>query len=480
MQRWGWHKPVAEVSVIGLAALIAFLSARPYAGAWNDGSRLATVECLVDYHTLAIDHSVFVEIPRQPDGPSPYAKDQPGPLEHGTGDKLLIHGHYYSDKSPVPAVLLAGVYQVAQWLTGLRAREHPNCFCYWMNLFSAGVSYVLAVWCVLRLCVMVQIRLALGLLVTASFACSTVTLAYERHVNNHIMLLAVVALLLVGLVRLAKEAGAGRATLVRLVAIGTLAGLGYSLDLGAGPVLLACTITLVAFRCRRASAVLVCVLAAWPWLALHHVINYLVGGTFKPANAVAEYLQWPGSSFGPENMTGTWKHHSVPEFLLYALGLLFGKRGFVGHNLPLFLALPAVVILARRRVAELPEIMWAVLFCGGTWLAYALTSNNSSGACCSVRWFVPFLAPGYYILVLLLRQQASYTRAFLILSGWGAVLGALMWRGGPWMLHMVPWFWQVQGAALLSLFALWYWHRRRQPGPALPEADHLMTDARAA
>src|SRR5258707_9145920 len=126
--------------------LIAVLSARDYAGAWNDGSRLATVECLVDYHTLAIDRSTFVE-PASPDRLSPYSPDDEV-LQKGTADKLLIDGQFYSDKSPVPAVFLAAAYQSLQWLTGLTARAQPSRFCYAMTLASSGLAYVLAVWCI--------------------------------------------------------------------------------------------------------------------------------------------------------------------------------------------------------------------------------------------------------------------------------------------------------------------------------------------
>jgi hypothetical protein len=41
--------------VIAGASVVAALSARPWAGSWNDASRLAAVESLVDRHTLAID-----------------------------------------------------------------------------------------------------------------------------------------------------------------------------------------------------------------------------------------------------------------------------------------------------------------------------------------------------------------------------------------------------------------------------------------
>src|SRR5436305_5847422 len=100
----GREYPWAGFAVLATAVLLAAVTARPYAGAWNDGSRLATVEALVDYHTLAIDDSLFVRVP-PPDGstPSPYPPENALLRAKGTLDKLLINGRYYSDKSPVPA-----------------------------------------------------------------------------------------------------------------------------------------------------------------------------------------------------------------------------------------------------------------------------------------------------------------------------------------------------------------------------------------
>ena len=64
-----------------VAVAIAIVSARDLAGGWNDGSRLATVESLVDYHTLAIDDSAFVKI-RWPaayyERPDAYQSTSPG------------------------------------------------------------------------------------------------------------------------------------------------------------------------------------------------------------------------------------------------------------------------------------------------------------------------------------------------------------------------------------------------------------------
>jgi hypothetical protein len=443
---------LAELSLVILFPLvIAFASARDFAGSWNDGSRLATVECLVDYGTLAIDRSIFI-LPHSPDDPqnaSPYPADDIELVTKGTGDKLLIEGHYYSDKSPTPALFMSGIYKILQTLTGLQARDNPASFCYWMTVSSSGLAYVFAVWWMHR----TALGLGLGwigrLLLTGGLALTTVALPYARHVNNHILLLAIAAGLVAVLCNSKRERLSKPIDWSRHLWIGTLSGLGYTIDLGAGPVLLLCTIGLTWYRRRRWAPVAV-LLGAAPWLTLHHVLNYHIGGTLKPANAVAEYFQWPGSVFDSTNLTGSWNHRSMRGFLTYAAALLVGKRGFISHNLALYLAVPGALLLLRRRVAEAPELVFALCWCGGTWLAYALTSNNYAGVCCSIRWFVPLLAPGYYMLALFLRQYPAYWRYFLVLSAWGAVLAALMWWRGPWMKHMAPLFWPIQAAALLS------------------------------
>jgi hypothetical protein len=465
----------AECLVVAGALAVALLGAQPYAGSWNDGSRLATVECLVDHHTLAIDRSVFVAVPRpgDPAARCPYPEDDPfaaALCRFGTQDKLLIDGHFYSDKSPVPALLLALLYQVAQGLTGLTAARQPGAFCYLMTLASSGLPYVLSVWAVFRVGRVLRLAPAACLALSASLALATVAPVYARHTNNHILLLGVASLLVLALARLAEVVRTGPAPWGLLASAGTLAGLGYTIDLGAGPPLLVCSAALLAWRCRSWRALAVFGLAALPWPALHHTVNYATGGTFGPANAVPAYFLWEGCPFTPQNLTGAW-NHDPGHFLVYAAALLFGKHGFVGHNLPLFLMLPAAGALLRRRTAELPEVLFAGFWCGGTWLAYAATSTNYSGLCCSIRWFVPLLAPAYYVLAVYLKYCPARRGDLLVLSGWGAVLMAVAWGGGPWREHMVPGFWPLQGAALLCWLG-WRLRRRHGQETAVP-TGHL-------
>jgi hypothetical protein len=194
-------------------------------------------------------------------------------------------------------------------------------------------------------------------------------------------------------------------------------------------------------------------LAALPWLAAHHALNYRVGGTWRPANANPEFFDYPGSPFPSHTLTGAWNHQGVGNLAVYALALLFGKHGFFGHNLPLFLLVAALPVFWRVRRREGPELAFAGLWCGLTWALYAWASTNYSGQCLSVRWFVPLLAPAYYALAVLLRHAQRAAGELLVWSAWGALLAGLAWGSGPWIRHLVPGFWAVQAAALASWIA---------------------------
>src|SRR5262249_9078382 len=139
------------------------------------------------------DRSIFVEVPK--DNP-PYPNDPDRILEHGTLDKLFIHGQFYSDKSPVPNLLLAGVYKLTQITTGLRASRQPHLFCWWMTVCSSGLAYVVVLWSVWRILQEQGLICGHALCLTAFFGLGTVVLCYTRQVNQHIWLLAVVGLLI--------------------------------------------------------------------------------------------------------------------------------------------------------------------------------------------------------------------------------------------------------------------------------------------
>jgi hypothetical protein len=439
---------------------VAAISALPYAGSWNDGSRLAAVESLVDHRTWQIDDSIFVKTPgrKNPPDSRAYPADDQLLAQYGTQDKLYIRGHYYSDKSPLPALAMAGVYKALQLATGLTAAKNPALFCYLMTLIFSGGSYIISVLCIDRLAAKCGLEKSSRWLVTASFALASVALPYAREVNNHILLLAVFSLIFLAMFEFVENGGEKKFALL-LSLIGTLIGIGYTIDLGTGPVLVLCTAGFLFCRTRSVKTLAVMLLCAFPWFLAHHWFNYMLGGTFKPANSVPEYFLWPGSPFNAQNLTGGWAHKNVWHFLFYAVDMMAGKKGFLGCNLPLYLAIVGAIVLLRKKVREAALLPFSIALILGTWLLYAATSNNYSGLACSVRWFVPLLAPFYCILIALLKKFPQYETDMLILTAWALPMGALMWLRGPWMKHMVPGYWFFVAAALASWIGWRYKNR---------------------
>jgi len=439
--------------------LVAIISPLPYAGSWNDGSRLASVEALVDYHTWSIDHSIFVKTPGVviPRGESPYPADDRDLVEKGAMDKMYIQGHYYSDKSPVPSLAMAAVYKGLELITGIKAADSPALFCYLLTLFFSGVAYVISVCCIKAMFLALDLNYLPRLLLPYSFALATVALPYTRHVNNHILLLAVFSAAMLVAVQY-TQTSADSLLSWHIPILGTLAGIGYTIDLGAGPIFVLSIAGFLGFQSRSAKAVIIMLAAAFPWFLLHHALNYMIGGTFKPANSVAEYFLWPGSPFNAQNLTGGWAHKNIWNFLRYALAMLFMKKGFICHNPALFACIPGIYILLRNKETKTALVYSSVALISGTWLIYAATSINYSGLCCSIRWFVPLLAPFYYLLAMFLKKRPDYIGDVLILTAWGILLGILMWIKGPWIKHMVPLYWFIEAATLVS----WLMYRLRR------------------
>ncbi len=189
-------------------------------------------------------------------------------------------------------------------------------------------------------------------------------------------------------------------------------------------------------------------------MALHHALVYSYAGVFGPPNADPAVFDYPGSQFDAHNLTGRWNHAGLAAFVAYAFLLLFGTRGFVLSNPTLLAALPTAVWALRRpgaRVITACFGLWGL----GVWLVYAALSNNFGGLCCSIRWFVPLLAPAYYWLALMLRDLPEYRMDFVVLSGWGAVLAGYFWGYGPFGAFdyqaVFPYFfWSATASGLLT------------------------------
>ena len=108
---------------------------------WNDGSRLATVECVVDHHTWAIDDSIYVELSRA--ARQPYAPDSVAAttgLWTAPHRRPLLFGQ-------VPRAGLSHGRSLSALALGWRvsAAERPDWFARLLTWVFASIPYLLAV-----------------------------------------------------------------------------------------------------------------------------------------------------------------------------------------------------------------------------------------------------------------------------------------------------------------------------------------------
>ena len=459
--RIDWPKVFIK-GVVALALLLAIFGARPHAGSWNDGSRLAAVESLLDRGTLAIDDSMFVNPALSPAGHQPYPPHEADLRAKGTLDKLHIRGYFHSDKPPVVSVVMAAMYAPAQWLGLAPAPDaNPERFIWILTEATSVAAFAVTLLSMHLLGQRIGLAGWSHAVWFSALALGTFALAYTRHVNNHILQLAVAAVWCLLSLRMADGDVHGWKSIGLGKILGTALGFGYNLDLGSGPLMFAAAMLLLVVRVRKPLPVITTALAASPWIVACHLTNWAIGGVTGPLNAQPEYLAWPGSPFSTGNMTGVMRH-TAGSFLLYAASLLGGKHGILTHNLPLMLCLPALALIFRRGPWRW-ELLATLGWCGASWALYALMSNNHSGGSCSVRWFVPFLAPGFFLLAIYLKEHPESVADLAVLAGWGSILGLIMWTIGPWTVRMIPGLWPIVGAALASWLglAIWRWRKKK-------------------
>jgi hypothetical protein len=434
--RWADH-PLMPYLLAGLAFLLAAASALPYAGGFNDGSRLATAESLIERGTFCIDDSLFVRPSGHlaARGMPAYTPKIPDLLAQGTYDKVLIDGHFYSDKPMLPAVLTAAAYRLLMFVGLPAPSERPDVFCRVSAMLICGLPYAVAVGFMWVLGGRVGLPHGWRIVWLASFALATVLPAYTRQVNAAMPQVGALAVLVVLLSRAAEVVD--RTPWLTLAGAGMCVGFAYAVEQPSGALLLVAVVAAVAIRTRRLRPTAVCLFGALPCVVLHHALNYAVGHVWVPMGLLPEFLKWPDSPFDPSNMTG-FARHTPGKLVWYASMLLFGDSGLFVCNLPLFLV-PVFGWLVLVRTGP-DRIELCALFAWGVamWVMYAVLSDNYGGGCLSIRWLVPFLVPGFWLLARLLVERPTFRIDFAILTAWGLVLSVFMWTVGPWPVGGVP------------------------------------------
>ncbi|MGL6074506.1 MAG: hypothetical protein ACRC8S_10130 [Fimbriiglobus sp.] len=406
---------------------IAVRHVRPYAESFHDGTRLAAIESVGLRGTLSIDESPFAQkMPPFP-APTPYPRTNPY-LTSGTLDKYIVNGHFYSHHPPLSLIAFGGLYR--GWLTlgGPDPKIDPESFVRWLTVLHSVVPFSLSLvlmWAVIRRNVSSGWDQALLLLLIGG---STMALTYTQHVNAHMLLLPLFAAIpwLMG-------------TTSRWQALGLGACLGaiYTLDAALGPAT-AISLGLWWLWKRDWRTLLLACIAALPWVLAHHAVIYHLTGAFGSPAVNPKFWDYEGSIFDEKSLTGSGFKHNTLGTLTYAWDLLFAGQGFLIHN-PIMLV--AVVVGLITACVHKPERTW-LLWLIGWWVMcqvpYVLLSDNFSGVCLSIRWFLPLLAIAAPLLAISLNRFPGLRWPLLAALPLGLYLGYEEMNLGTWNFTELP------------------------------------------
>lgn len=359
--------------VLAILFLVAcFFAVKTQPESWNDTSRVAAIESLVERGTWAIDGSTWVNI---------------------TKDKILINEAFYSDKMPLFSVLGSGVYAVLHSIGGSLA---SNCsevarFCAysWLTLVLVSIPASILIWLFFDYATRMKMPLWAAIAGTIALGIGTMIFPYSLVLNHHVPAAASVFASFYLLSGQRNEqipptplSKGGKVPDVRLFAAGFFATLAISFDVLSG--VIAATlfgIALVRYRPRFHFFVLGVLIP----LAATTLLDYQIAHTILPPYTVTDAYNYPGSEF-PASIAG---NGTPDDYAAYAFRMFLGGKGLFAYNpLLLFAFVGAVgVALSRRhplRVEGAITVLGFIALC----IYLATNTGNYGGTSYGERWFI--------------------------------------------------------------------------------------------
>ena len=343
-----------------------------------------------------------------------------------TGDKVLIGGHFYSDKPPMPSVLGAIVYAPLH-LLGLRLREGNTAAYFLVTLFTVGSAWLLGTLAFFDSLRFTDMEAERRLLPSIVLSLGTIYLSWSTTFNNHELAAGFLALGFCFMLRARHEACAA----LHLGLSGFFLSLAGACDI---PTSIFYVLFLVHVSLQtnlRKLAVfylLPTVLTIVPTLA----VNYSIHHSIMPVQLYRSYFEYPGSPWlGSSELSGM-ETNDLGFIVSYALKTLVGPKGFLLYNPFLMVALWGLAREIRRKGRFYPEALCIGIGSSSILLYYWLTTNNYGGWSYSIRWFVPLIPLvlffAYPFFQHFDRRRAAFFQVLLGVSLTIAFVGAI----NPW------------------------------------------------
>ena len=364
---------------------------------WQEESRMATVQTLVEQGTFIIDHTEF----------------------NRTGDKVFINGHFYSDKTPLLSVATAGAYTILHNVFGLTLdpticvpdKDVAACRAftptgarftafYWLTLIFIGGSASLLIVLFWRamLTAGASGTLATALAVALGLASpiAPYSIVFAGHVPAALCLFAGFMVLLVKhpMWDEVKSKDASRHDTMgwwKFFWAGLLISLSANIDLTLAIFIAAFGLWVLFTRWRKLLPYILGVLIPF---AISAAINYWAAGTIMPLYFDPKAYDFVGTVLNT-TVGGTNGFYSLDFGLHYAYDMFVGQRGVFSFTPMLIFAFIGMVIAFRQHRQR--GLIAAMLGGSLVFAAYLiLRTDNFGGLAWGTRWFVPLVSLWWY------------------------------------------------------------------------------------
>jgi|FLOH01.1.fsa_nt_gi hypothetical protein len=364
----------------------------PRVASWNDASRMATIQAIVENHTFEIDDSNFSD----------------------TGDKVFIDDHFFSDKPVFPSLMGAVVYFPLFHL-GIKLDDDWNLAYYLITLFTIKIFWICGIVAFYFSLKFTAIHDKYRLWLTCALAIASLHFTWSSTFNNHSL---AASSLSIGFYYFLKSKGIG-ATKSTLFLAGLFLSIAAVSDLPMAAFYLVFLMDVIATSTLRRKTLyylLPLLLTALPTL----YINNAISGSILPMQLNKHFFEYPGSPWGDLNeLSGIGINRGI-FFLSYAFHSLIGSKGFLIYNPFLFIAIPALILEIKRKRAYHREATIIGITSLIIIFYYLLFTNNYGGWSYSIRWFVPLLPFLFFFMysyfTKISRKKERYFYAFFAIS----------------------------------------------------------------
>lgn len=417
-----------EVIIIFIIfALFFCVFTKKQAGSWNDQSRFATIEALVE----------------NPDSMPRFAIDY---TTYGwwTGDKIFDDEHFYSTKPPVLSVLGAGIYYfLHDWFQmDYSNPAHEKTIYFIITFLLIGLPTAAALALFFDLMRRMGLKKKHAIFLTLSVGIGSLMLPYSLVFNNHTLAGAAIFVSFYFLYKAIEHNGSRG---WNLFFSGLLSGFALTVDIaGAGPfaaAFMVYTLTMGINRRWHRHVRLFGValfgsflLGFLVFVLIHLYFNYQITGDLKPIYAKQVlYNKLAVEGYYGEVISSKEGLFSEGRFR-YIVNSLVGIRGIFLYT-PLllfsFYFMIKVALDKRNRLAFLSKLI--LFFLIPSWIYLLLATKNYGGTSYGSRYFVASMPMLFFFNAFLFRYATSDRIKGWFYEGFRlSVLLAVIGMAFPW------------------------------------------------